>query len=72
MKRVVDVNKELLLWVEVVEANVEREEDVVRVEFEKSAIVWLLKRDGGRTISLSAYGQQTTDIGGGETHLTKS
>jgi hypothetical protein len=49
LKRVVDVNNELLLWVEVVvEANVEREEDVVRVEFEKSAIVWLLKRDGGR------------------------
>lgn len=48
MKRVVDVSNELLLLVEVVEANVEREEDVVRVEFEKSAIVWLLKRDGGR------------------------
>lgn len=61
MKRVVGVKKELLLLDEVVEANVEREEDEVRVEFEKSAIVWLLKKDGGRATSLSADGQNGHD-----------
>lgn len=68
LKRVVEVKRELLL---LVEANVEREECEVRVEFEKSASVWLLKNDGVRATKPS----QSADggpWGSAKTHLTKS
>ncbi len=57
-----------------VEEKVEREEDEVRVEFEKSATVWLLKSDGMRAtqVLLANKAKQETQGAIGGTHLTKS
>ncbi len=55
-----EVKRELRL---LVEGNVEREDDdEVRVEFEKRASVWLLKRDGVRA-TRPVSGQEARDNG---------